>query len=242
MRVGQQSSGGVIDFFRFGDLRTSFTSAQLLSVAILPSPPPGFGVSFKWWPIEDSELYVVGTVNDINAPPGRVDWSGLFNEGEVFAALELGKNWRRGKGDFDHAHLLTWYADKVSNAAFPSKAGWGFKLAGSKQWGQIVGFGNFAYNTAEGGGFGFTNSQFGVNAGVAYTKPLGIRGETALAWSWAKPIGAGLRDQYGLEAYWKILLLPNLWVTPGVQVLFDPTFNTAVDSIVIGQIKARLIF
>ena len=199
-------------------------------------------MSFKWWPFEDSELYVVGTVNDINAPPGKVDWSGLFDEGEVFTALEIGSNWRRGKGDFDHAHLLIWYADKVSTASFPSKAGWGFKLAGSKQWNKIVAFGNYAYNTAEGGGFGFTNSQHAVNAGIAYTKPFGIRGETALGWSWAKPIDPGLRDQYGLEAYWKILLLPNLWVTPGVQVLFDPTFNTEVDSIVIGQIKARLIF
>jgi len=45
-----------------------------------------------------------------------------------------------------------------------------------------------------------------------------------------------------VEGYWKFLLLPNMWVTPGVQVIFDPTFNPQEDTITIGQIKARLFF
>ena len=76
-----------------------------------------------------------------------------------------------------------------------------------------------------GGGFGFTNTEQGADFGYAYLKPLGIQGEAAVAWAWSRPLESGLRNQQGLELYWKFLLLPRLWVTPGVQIVFNPTFN-----------------
>ena len=167
----------------------------------------------------------------------------------------MGYNWIRGPGDLDHIHLDVFYADERDTASpfFPNDAGWGLKVAGSKQWDRIVGFANYTYNTAEGGGFGLTFADHSVNAGVAYVKPLGVAGEVAVGGSWAHPIqsfdnpAAGpifgnLRDQYGVESYWKILLTPDLWVTPGVQVIFDPSFNPDDDTIVIGQLKFRLFF
>ena len=88
-----------------------------------------------------------------------------------------------------------------------------------------------------------------MNAGVAYLKPLGIRGEAALGATWARPIQDfdsglplfnGLRDQYGIETYWKILLTPDLWITPGVQLLIDPSFNPEEDLVGIATFKFRL--
>ena len=81
--------------------------------------------------------------------------------------------------------------------------------------------------------------------------PLGIRGEVALGRTWAHPIQNlhdtiaawnGRDDQYGLETYWKILLTPDLWVTPGAQLIFDPSFNPDDDVIAIAQFKFRLFF
>ncbi len=251
LRLGQQSSPALFDFFRFGDFRTSFSNSQLnFPAAIMPIGPPGLGLSFKWWPIEGSELYVVGTATDINAPEGKWDWSRLFEYGQVFAGVEIGKNWKRGKGDFDHAHLDLWYGDKLDTAPWPTDSGWGFKLHGSKQWGSWVGFANYGYNNSYGGGFGFTNTRQAVNAGFGYQKPLGINGEVAMALSWAEPLDrpdplTGIqsdRNQYGLETNWKILLTPDLWVTPGVQLIFDPTFNPSTDFVAIPQFKFRVFF
>ena len=81
-----------------------------------------------------------------------------------------------------------------------------------------------------------------MTAGAALLNPLGIRGELNLGGVWMEPIPDDLREQYGLNAYWKILLMPNLWITPGAQLIFDPTFNPEKDSVTIGQIKARLFF
>jgi carbohydrate-selective porin OprB len=69
-----------------------------------------------------------------------------------------------------------------------------------------------------------------------------MRGEIGLGTSWAQPFNENLRSQYGVESYWKILLLPNLWVTPGVQLIFDPSFNPQQDDVAVLQIKARLFF
>ena len=124
----------------------------------------------------------------------------------------------------------------------PNEAGWGFKLLGEKQMGRFVGFGSYTYNTAEGGGFGITTVRHSTTAGLVVLKPLGIRGEVGLGTSWKQPISDRLNSQYGVEGYWKLLLLPNLWVTPGVQVIFDPAFNPEEDTVTIGQIKARLFF
>jgi carbohydrate-selective porin OprB len=59
---------------------------------------------------------------------------------------------------------------------------------------------------------------------------------------WAKPINRTLRDQYGIETYWKILFAEDLWVTPNLQLIFNPTYNTAKTVLAVGGIKLRLFF
>jgi carbohydrate-selective porin OprB len=64
---------------------------------------------------------------------------------------------------------------------------------------------------------------------------------------WEQPIrdiipGAGQRDQSGIETYWRILLTPNMTVTPGVTFVFNPSFNPTVNGMVIPSIKFRVAF
>ena len=241
VKLGQFAALNTLDFFRFADPRTSFSNSQLGGpVALIPISPPGFGLSAKWWPIEDSDLYVVGLFNDINAKAGKVDWSGIFEFGEVFAGAEVGYNVLRSRGDFDHVHVTIWYGDKVSSRPYPTRSGWGFKLHGSKQNKRLVLFGNYAYNTAEGGGFNYTNTRRAVNLGAAYLRPFNVKGELALATSWAQPIDKTLRNQVGIETYWKLLLGSDLWITPGIQFIWNPTYNLNTDFIFMPQIKGRL--
>lgn len=246
LRLGQQNVGQIYDFFRFKDLRVAFSGTPFTApAAAQPFPGPGLGGAFEAWPIEDSTLYVVGTVNDMNFEIEKWTWDDAIREADFFYGLEVGYNWARAPGDFDHLHLNLFYADKPAEnplPIFPSESGGGFKVLGEKQMGRFVGFGSYTYNTAKGGAFGATFARHLATAGLSVLKPFGMRGEIGLGTSWAQPFNDALRDQYGVEAYWKILLLPSLWVTPGVQVIFDPSFNPQESSTVIGQIKARLFF
>jgi carbohydrate-selective porin OprB len=115
-------------------------------------------------------------------------------------------------------------------------------VLGSKQWGRLVGFGSYTYNTAEGGGFGATFGRHTATAGVGFLKPAGVRGEIGFGAIWMHPLNGELRDQYGAEIYWKLLFTPSLWVTPGVQFIVDPSLNPGTDFVTIGHIKFRLFF
>jgi hypothetical protein len=246
MRLGQQNVGQIYDFFRFKDPRVAFSNSMFTApAAAQPFPAPGLSAAFEMWPIKDSTLYVVGTVNDMNARPEMWQWDDAIRDADFFYGLEVGYNWVRKPGDFDHLHLNLFYADKPEENPLPpfsSESGWGFKVLGEKQMGRFVGFGSYTYNNSEGGAFGVTFAKHATTAGFAFVKPFGLRGEIGLGTSWAQPKKDALSSQFGAEAYWKFLLLPSLWVTPGVQVIFDPTFNPREDTVTIGQIKARLFF
>lgn len=275
-RIGNIQSAGVLDFFRFKDGRVSFTSPNLTApVHVIPFTVPSLGFAFNWKPVDDSSFYIAGAVQDINNRPGDFDWSLLFEYGEVFAGLEFGKHWFRGPGDFDQAHILIFYADKVSSAGatiqdqfipLPTKSGWGIKFHGTKQWNKLIAFANYTYNTAEGGiGGALTNASHNLNLGIARIQPFNVQGEFGASISFADPnsnrvrainnpenpseflfshVYGQARDevQYGGEVYWRILLFPDLWVTPGAQLMFNPTFNTRSDILFAPQIKARLFF
>ncbi len=252
LRIGTQVAAQFIDFFRYKDSRTSFSGGPFtVAPTSVPTPPPGLGASFRWSPASGSPLYVSGTINDMNAEPGEWSWDNAFDYGQFFYGLEVGYNWRRGLGDFDHLHLLVFYADKKDTQLpiFPNESGGGFKVLGSKQWDRIVGFGSYTYNTAEGGGFAATFAEHTVNAGIALQRLLGINGELALGATWMEPIdnlflptlppGTQLDEQYGFELYWKLLLTPDLWITPQVQYIVNPSFNPTTDSILIPGLKFR---
>jgi hypothetical protein len=252
-RVGGQAAPQIFDFFRFKDARSSFTNTEFtFPAASMPIPGPGLGVSFEWWPIEKSTLYVVGTLNDMNFTVGEnFNWGSFFDESQYFYGLEIGHNWVRAPGDFDHVHLNLFYSDGVAQSlpGFPNQPGGGFKLRGSKQWGRIVAFGSYTYNTAEGGAFGNTWMRHAITLGAAYVKPLDIRGELAMGANWGHPIQTftgpvlpelnGMRDQYGLETYWKILLTPDLWITPAVSFIWNPSLNPGTDFLVLFTFKFR---
>lgn len=252
IKAGQVGSAAVFDFFRFGEVRTQFSNSELaVPPTLIPFGATGPGVNVRWSPKSNPGMYVVGTVTDMNAPVGKWDWGRLTDYGQVFAGIEIGKNWRRSKDDFDHAHVSIWYGDEKDTAAYPTEAGWGLKLHGSKQWDRWIGFGSVGYNDAYGGGFGFTNSRAAANAGFGYLRPFGIRGEIAAALTWTKPFSGrpdpilgvqGGGNQYGFEGNWRLLLTPDLWIAPGIQFLINPTFNPDKDLVAIPQFKFKAFF
>ena len=206
----------------------------------------------KWWPIEDSEVYITGVLNDANGNPDDgtlgMDWDS-FTKGEYFYALEIGNIWRRDNGEFNRLFLDIFYNDERStrDPALPNKAGGGFKLMGSMQQGRWVEFASYTYNTAEGGGTSITLGRQTVTAGAAYLDPFGIQGEVGTGLILFEPLrdlvpGMELRNQTGFEAYWKVLLTPNLWITPGFQYLWNPSLNPTADRVFIPHIKFRVAY
>ena len=248
LRIGNQVVTTLLTPFRFKDARTSFTDGVFAFHPSVPYPTFGFGAGLKWWPDEESGLYFAGSLNDMNGDPNLqgFDWSTVSRH-EFFYGAEVGYNWTRAKDDFDHVHLLVFYADERSTRSpetLPNEAGGGFRLLGEKQWDHWVGFASYTFNTAEGGGVTGTFAEHTVTAGVAYMNPLSVKGEAALGLLYMNPIEEifeqDVRNQYGVEAYWRILITPHIWLTPGIHLVFDPALNPEVDFSAIPHIKARV--
>ncbi len=254
LRIGQHVPVSVIDFSRFADVRTSVSNPTIgFPANVIPFGPPAMGVTAKLAPASPTGFYATGHVSDINSRVDELNVGNIFDTGDVFVAGELGYNWARMGADgpeLDHLHLLVFRASRASEKFFPTSSGWGFKVAGEKQFGKWVTLASYAYNTAAGGGFGYTSLQHVVNVGAAYTKPFGIKGEAFAALTWGKELDEGQcgvvpcfgRDQVMLETYYKILTTPNLWITPGLQVHFDPVNNPETDVIWVPMLKFRVFF
>ena len=248
-RVGNQGPQATINTFRFKDARTSFTASPLAFSETIPYPAFGAGLSFRWRPIEGSGLFMNGVLNDMNGNPsqGSLNWSHL-QLGQLFGGIEVGKQWRRAGGEYDQLALDVFHAGTrsiFSPNTTPNKAGGGFKILGEKQWSRIVGFAAYTYNTAQGGGISTTFSGNTSVAGVALLRPFGIVGEAAAAGMWSLPFknilpGSGQRAQYGMETYWNIAVTPNSTITPGIQLIFNPSFNPTVNFIAVPDVKFRV--
>jgi porin len=248
-RVGNQGPQTTINTFRFKDARTSFTASPLAFSETIPYPAFGAGLSFRWRPIEGSGLYVNGVLNDMNGNPsqGSLNWSRL-QVGQLFAGVEFGKQWRRANGEYDQLAVLVFHAGTrsiLSPTTTPNEAGGGFKVLGEKQWGQVVGFANYTYNTARGGGISTTFSDNTAVAGAALVRPFGILGEVALAGMWSQPFrdifpGSGQRDQWGIETYWNLAVTPNMTMTPDIQLIFNPSFNPRANFVAVPGLKFRI--
>jgi len=247
-RIGNQVVTTLLNPFRFKDSRVSFTNGPWAFHPTVPYPTFGFGAALKWWPDKQSGFYVAGSLNDMNGDPNLqgFDWS-TVRRGEFFYGVEVGLNRNRAKADYDHWHLLVFYADERSTRSpdtLPNKAGGGFRLLGEKQWDRWVGYASYTYNTAQGGGVGGSLSEHTLTGGVAYLNPANVRGEAAISLLYMNPIDEifvdSVRNQYGLETYWRISLTNNIWITPGIHFAFDPSLNQEDDFIAIPQLKFRV--
>jgi porin len=247
-RIGNQVVTALLNPTRFKDSRVSFTTGPWAFHPTVPFPTFGFGAGFKWWPDKKSGFYVAGSLNDMNGDPNLqgFDWS-TVNRGEFFYGAEVGFNLTRAKNDYDHWHLLVFYADERSTRSpdtLPNKAGGGFRLVGEKQWDRWVGQAGYTYNTAQGGGVAGTLSEHTLTTGVAYLNPADIRGEAAISLLYMNPIeeifAQPVRDQYGLETYWRMSFSNNIWITPGIHLVFNPALNQEDDFIAIPMFKFRV--
>ena len=71
--------------------------------------------------------------------------------------------------------------------------------------------------------FGFTNDRIG--AGL---------------W-WGSPVDNTLRSETGIDLFWKFQIATFMEVSAGAQWIFDPAIRTDKDSVLLGQLRLRLI-
>jgi porin len=64
--------------------------------------------------------------------------------------------------------------------------------------------------------------------------------------NWGRPnrelFGADARDQYTVEAYYRLQVAEHLAITPDIQLIKDPALETDEDYVWIAGLRARFAF
>ena len=194
-----------------------------------PFPDNGLGVTAVIFPRDC--WYVQAGIHDAKAFIEDTGFDTVF-DGEYFKALEIGWTPEFAKRKTDNFHVTLWHVDRLKETGRPE--GWGgtvsFQRYFCDQW---LPFARYSHAANE-----VLPIKHLFQGGIGYR--LRDHDSVALGLSYAKPSDITLRDQWGLEAYYRVHVTRALSVIPGFQLIVNPSRNLTTDSIAVFSIRARI--
>jgi opacity protein-like surface antigen len=233
-RVGRMKPANVWNRGRYVSANHSFLNTTLSATPAMALPAAGFGAAAAAAIPEHG--YVLVGVHDANGANNEV---GNPERGEFFYALSLGVKRGEKKDQGGHYFVTLWRRDRLKLEDVPSGQGVAFhaeQAIGGEE--RLVPFLRYSY----GYGAGLRVRQ-SLALGLGLEKPFGLSTDRfGLAFSWAEPAAGPKRDQYGIEAFYRLALTPDTQLTPDLQVIFNPADNPQAPSAIIGGVRLRTLF
>lgn len=82
-----------------------------------------------------------------------------------------------------------------------------------------------------------------VNSGLVFLEPFGWKDDRiGVGFVWGQPTDRSLKDQYGLELFWRWQITARMQLSPDIQIIFDPSQTEARQMVAVGGIRMRWIF
>lgn len=186
-------------------------------------------------------VYLIGGLTDTNSDPTDVfeGFDTFFSENEFFKSLELGWTTSHSRLVLDNYHVSFWHKDEQDMLTVPD--GWGVNFSFTRyvndRWLPFVRGG-----WAEDGGSLLEKS---LSVGIGFQPNPGVD-LVGFGLNWGKPnpdtFVPGLTDQYAAELFYRFNLGQAIAITADLQYLKDPALNPSESSIIVGGIRARLVF
>jgi porin len=198
----------------------------------------GLGIAGAVW-LSDHVYTIASLVDNAADPTQPFDGFGrFFNTREYFSSIEIGWTTAQDRAYFDNVHLTLWHSDKKSEVGDPS--GWGLNFSATTFLNDnLMPYVRAGYSEDAG-----SLLQKSLSTGIGYQAVPG-RDLLGIGFNWGQPNettwGEGLRDQYGIELFWRWWLGEQIAVTPDLQYILRPALNTEVDSMWYLGVRARLV-
>lgn len=234
-RIGTINSKNFFDQHRFKGQNLFFLSTPFSDSPTIAFPQRGFGLIARLSASE--EFHITLGVSDANGSNRALDASTFFTEEEFFTAVDVlytpvGEDQKQ-----DRYSVTLWWIDERVGAGIPG--GHGFSAVIEHEIStNVVPFLRYGYGTgAE------IVIEHMISGGIGFIEPFGQKNDTlGIGAAWARPTDGTLRDQYGGEAFYRVQLTPVLSVTPGFQLIVNPSLNPTDDVIVLFEFRARIEF
>ena len=216
-----------------------FMNLTLSTDPTIPAPDQGFGAAIRWRFAD--HFYVLAGFADANGDPGD-PWGSVddfFDDAEAFKHIEVGWYGSWETRIENNIHLTLWQVDERAEAGIAD--GWGAAFSYSRKLDERwLPFLRAGYADDSG-----ALLERSVSAGLGRSTADG-QGMFGLGLNWGRPnrelFGRDARDQYTVEAYYRVELAEHLTVTPDIQLIKDPALDTDEDLIWVAGLRARLAF
>ncbi|MDG2307004.1 MAG: carbohydrate porin [Candidatus Binatia bacterium] len=184
----------------------------------------GAGALARWNASED--FYVMLGAGDASTDE-RIPWGNVVN-GSWWQLLEAGLTIEPEALGVGNYRLTGWHSDSGPGNGF----GIGINIAQNLGVSWLVGF--FRAGT---GDPSQTNVRTALSGGLSFQGPFGRpNDEAGVALSWADPATGGRDETFG-ETFYRIALTPRLSLSPGLQIVMNPSENLQDDLSVVGGVR-----
>ena len=237
--VGSVDVTDYVDVYGLVNPWEEFNNIAFSTNPSIAAPNQGLGVAVRF--SLTPHYYVLGGIADANGDPHDPgdSFDSFFNVGEHFRHIEIGwiGSWENRFSD--NLHLTAWQVDDRDKAEIDD--GWGLTLSFSKtvfdRWlpflraGYSEGSGALVDRSISAGlGYRLTDRKdyvgFGANWGSAPKNTAAEQND----------------DQFTFETYCRIQLLPQLQITPSVQLIVDPVLAPRTQILWVPGVRGRATF
>ena len=203
--------------------------------------PNDAAVGVAFGSMMSDNLYFIAGITDTNGDPSDPfkGFDNFISDNEYFTSVEIGWTSSHERIIFDNTHVTIWHKDEQIAAGVSS--GWGAAFSYSRYLDDnFMPFVRAAY--ADDGG---SLLQKSVSVGVGYQTEA-FSGLLGLGLNWGEPnedtFSSGLKDQYAIEAFYRVPVGKNVAVTVDTQLIKDPALNPDESTIWMFNIRARFAF
>ena len=202
-------------------------------------PDQGLGLVLNGRPTE--KLYIMAGLTDVRGDVFRkgefLNFGDQFQEGKFWKAVEVGYVPSFGERYFKKISVTYWHSDAYVNIDGNDIAS-GQGLAISANWffkDRFIPFARVGFSNGNGeNAFYKTDVQVGHGYRFLNYDIIG------LSISWNNPNIDGVKDQVTSELFYRINLTAHFEITPSIQFVSNPTFNTSETSLFYFGIRGRV--
>jgi porin len=203
--------------------------------------PNDAAVGVAYGSMVTDNMYMIAGITDTNGDPGNPfdGFDNFISDNEYFTSFEIGWTSSHQRIIFDNTHVTFWHKDRQVAAGV--NAGWGAAFSYSRYLNDnFMPFVRGAY--ADDGG---SLLQKSLSVGVGY-QTQAFSGLLGLGLNWGEPnedtFSPGLKDQYAIEAFYRVPVGNRFAVTADAQLIKDPALNPSESTIWMLNVRARFVF
>jgi len=234
-RIGKLNMKHYFNNYKFKSSNNYFFNRAFSDSPAIAFPQNGGGLVLACQP--SKEFYIVAGISDADGKKTSLDNTFFFTASNYFYAVEFGvkpKSNNFGKGTYA---LTLWHREERDEDDLPSDEGFAISLQ-QEITDKIIPFARYSCSDGDS-----TEIQQQISAGVGFNDIFGREDDVAgIGLAWGAPSDKSLRDQYTMESFYRFQVGKNFQITPGFQLIVDPSNDPDSDVKAIFQIRARIVF